>query len=68
MKKIKFGIVGLGRIGKIHLDNLLQINNAHVIAVMDPNVDAHQFAKEKGIENIYDTYENFLSNDRTSSN
>lgn len=63
MKKIKFGIVGLGRIGKIHLDNLLQINNAHVIAVMDPNVDAHQFAKEKGIENIYDTYENFLSND-----
>ena len=48
MRKIKFGIVGLGRIGKIHLNNLLQINNADVIAVMDPNLDAHQFAKKKG--------------------
>ena len=63
MRKIKFGIVGMGRIGKIHLDNLLQINNAQVIAVMDPNLDAHQFAKKKGIVNIYDSYENFLSND-----
>ena len=63
MRKIKFGIAGLGRIGKIHLNNLLQINNADVIAVMDPNLDTHQFAQKKGILNIYDSYENFLLND-----
>ena len=46
MRKIKFGIVGLGRIGKNHLNNLLQINNADVIAVMDPNLDARNLPKK----------------------
>ena len=32
MEKLKIGVAGLGRIGKIHLENLLQINNVEVIS------------------------------------
>jgi len=36
MTKLKLGIAGLGRIGKIHLDNLFEIPNVEVVAVSDP--------------------------------
>ena len=39
MEKLKVGIAGLGRIGKIHLNNLLQMSNVNVIAAMDPNIE-----------------------------
>jgi myo-inositol 2-dehydrogenase/D-chiro-inositol 1-dehydrogenase len=32
MTKIKFGIAGLGRIGKVHLDNLLRMDEVEVEA------------------------------------
>ena len=35
MKKNKLAIAGLGRIGKIHLENLLQVNEVDVVAAMD---------------------------------
>lgn len=37
MKKIKLGIIGLGRIGKIHLENITyRFPDAEVVAVADP--------------------------------
>ena len=50
MKKLKIGIAGLGRIGKIHLNNLLELNNVEVIAVMDPSFEALKYAIGKGVE------------------
>ena len=40
MKQIKFGLVGLGRIGKIHFENIrLNCENASVIAVSNLGPD-----------------------------
>ncbi|MCH7409454.1 inositol 2-dehydrogenase [Belliella sp. DSM 111904] len=37
MKKVKVGVIGMGRIGKIHFGNLKhQINDAEVVAISDP--------------------------------
>lgn len=61
MKKLKFALAGLGRIGKIHLENLLQMNNVEVVAVMDPLIESQEYAKDKGIENVVSTYEEMIS-------
>jgi myo-inositol 2-dehydrogenase/D-chiro-inositol 1-dehydrogenase len=51
MKKVKIGIIGAGRIGKIHADNLLRFPNAEIAGVSDlfagPELEA--WAKERGI-------------------
>lgn len=48
MKKIKVGVIGMGRIGKIHFDNLKnQIENVEVVAVSDPFL-----VNEVGVPNI----------------
>jgi len=60
MKKIKFAVIGLGRIGRIHLDNLLQMNNVEVVAAMDPFREAQQYAIDRGIVNVTATYEAML--------
>lgn len=60
MNKLKFAIAGLGRIGKIHLDNLLQMNNVKVVAAMDPIEDSQDYARRKGIANVTATYEAML--------
>jgi len=48
MKSIKVGVIGMGRIGKIHFDNLKnQIENVEVLAISDPF-----FVNDVGIPNI----------------
>ncbi|SFL65560.1 myo-inositol 2-dehydrogenase / D-chiro-inositol 1-dehydrogenase [Paenibacillus sp. 1_12] len=51
MKKIKIGIIGAGRIGKIHADNLLRLPQTEIVAVSDlfagPELNA--WASERGI-------------------
>ncbi len=61
MNKLKFAIAGLGRIGKIHLENLLQMNNVNVVAAMDPMEDLQDYAKGKGILNVTGSYETMLN-------
>jgi len=60
MKKLKIGIAGLGRIGKIHLNNLLELNNVEVIAVMDPSFEAIKYAIGKGVELGLQNYKDLL--------
>ncbi len=60
MTKLKLAVAGLGRIGKIHLDNLLLAHNVEVIAVTDPDKDCLKYARDKGIPNISDSYEEML--------
>ncbi len=50
MKKIRIGIIGAGRIGKIHADNLLRIPQVEIIAVSDlfagPELEAWAAARQ----------------------
>ncbi|MFC5451818.1 inositol 2-dehydrogenase [Paenibacillus aestuarii] len=54
MNTIKIGIIGAGRIGKIHADNLLRMKQVEVVAVSDlfagPELEA--WAAERGIEQV----------------
>ena len=61
MKKINFAVAGLGRIGKIHLENLLHMEGVDVVATMDPQEKCQQYAKDKGIANTTGTFEEMLS-------
>ena len=40
MKSINVGIIGVGRIGKLHCDNLLLIPGVNIVAITDPYMDA----------------------------
>ena len=47
MDKVKVGILGLGRIGKIHLENLLgKIAGVEVIAAVNPSEEGQDFARK----------------------
>ncbi|MEK3731303.1 MULTISPECIES: inositol 2-dehydrogenase [Paenibacillus] len=54
MGTIKVGIIGAGRIGKIHIENLQRQGNAEVVAVSDPFADEalRQWAAERGIRTV----------------
>lgn len=64
MKKLKIAVAGLGRIGKIHLNNLLQLTNVEVIGVMDPASEAIEYAKLKGVENTYKKFSELVTIDQ----
>jgi len=55
METIKLGILGLGRIGKIHLDTLCtKIEGVEVIAAMNPSFEGRSFAHRYGIKLVTD--------------
>lgn len=52
-KKLKIGVIGLGRIGQIHLSNLLHhIPGAEVIIASDLSPESHAFAKNLGVQTV----------------
>ena len=65
MTKIKFGIVGLGRIGMIHLDTLLHLEEVEVVAVADLTVlDSPHLLKRltlQGIDLVTTSYETMIN-------
>ena len=61
MKLINIGIVGMGRIGKIHLSNITRfIPQAEVVAVAHANAEAQVYAKQFGVTQFYDEIEGLL--------
>jgi myo-inositol 2-dehydrogenase/D-chiro-inositol 1-dehydrogenase len=60
MTKLKLAIAGLGRIGKIHLDNLLQTPDVEIVAATDPDEGSLQYARDKGVAYTTDTFEEML--------
>ena len=66
MKKLRFAVVGLGRIGKIHLDNLLHMQHVEVVAVTDPLKESLQYAKDLGIPTV-STYGDLLENPKVDA-
>ncbi len=62
---LKIGIIGLGRIGKVHMTSICtRIPEAKIIIAADPflNDEMIDFAKEFGIENLTKDYKEVLNN------
>lgn len=51
MDKIRIGVIGVGRIGKIHVDNLRKLQQAEVVAISDlyANAELVEWAQERDI-------------------
>lgn len=66
MKKVRIGLLGAGRIGKLHGENLAYaVPGAELCAVADPcmNDEMKIWADELGIENCYDNPEKIIADD-----
>jgi myo-inositol 2-dehydrogenase/D-chiro-inositol 1-dehydrogenase len=61
-KKLKIGIIGAGRIGKLHANNLVNaVPDAEVVAISDIfEENAKKVAKELGIPKVYKDYRKIL--------
>ncbi|MBP2031524.1 myo-inositol 2-dehydrogenase/D-chiro-inositol 1-dehydrogenase [Clostridium algifaecis] len=60
---LKVGIVGVGRIGRVHGESISKyVNKAEIKAIADPflNEDQKKWAKEKGIPYVYTDYKKIL--------
>jgi len=63
MEKIKLGIIGMGRIGKIHLENLsTKIEGVEVVAVINPSEKGRDFAKKFGVKLLSDDVNDLFDN------
>ena len=63
MKKVNLGIIGLGSIGSLHLNNSLKLSNANLIAVSDVSKKALTAAKIAGVKKTYADYEQLLADE-----
>lgn len=63
MKKIKLGVIGTGRIGKVHISTLVQnVPQATVIAVADVNLEsATELAQQFGIQKVSANYKDIIN-------
>ena len=61
MRNLRFGIVGLGRMGKIHFDNInLNIKQATISGVSNLNPENKKWVKERSDAKIYDHYDKMV--------
>ncbi|XOV91655.1 MAG: inositol 2-dehydrogenase [Bacteroidota bacterium] len=68
MKKLKIGILGMGRIGQVHLKNIQnRIENAEVVAVMNPSERGQSFAKNRNVKAVSGDPEIVLENDEVDA-
>jgi myo-inositol 2-dehydrogenase/D-chiro-inositol 1-dehydrogenase len=62
-KRLKVGIIGAGRIGKVHTMSILNhLPQAEIIAISDVFVEgAREWAAQTGIKNVYQDYKELLA-------
>ncbi len=64
MKKTKLGIIGAGRIGKLHAENLIYFSNVTVKSVSDIQTDGLvEWASSIGIEHVTANYQDILNDE-----
>jgi len=63
MKKLKLGVIGAGRIGKVHIATLVQnVPQAEVVAVADTNPEsANEIAKAFGISAVFTNHTDVIN-------
>lgn len=58
---VNVGIIGLGRMGRLHMMNCLHIDDVKVVAAADPSKKALNKAKTLGINKLYTDYHVLLN-------
>ena len=53
MKKIRYAIIGVGTMGLEHIQNILLIKNAEVVAISDIRNESIRIIKKKIKKNFY---------------
>src|SRR5438445_336120 len=62
--RIRIGVIGTGQIGKRHLSNYQEIEDAEIVAVADLNEpEAQRVAALHNIPNVYTDYRELLKRD-----
>ncbi|MED1864374.1 Gfo/Idh/MocA family oxidoreductase [Fictibacillus nanhaiensis] len=62
MKKVRIGIIGVGMIGKVHLENYEKISGAEVVAACDiDEIELKQVAEKYNIPDTYRDYRELLA-------
>jgi predicted dehydrogenase len=63
-KKVRIGVIGVGQIGKHHLNNYDKIDDAQVIAIADiDQAEADRVSKVFDIPNVYTDFRELLARD-----
>lgn len=64
MKRLKLGVIGTGRIGKVHIATLVKsVPQAEVTAIADINLaNANEVAKSFGIDTVYNSHKEIINN------
>ncbi|MEM6629551.1 MAG: inositol 2-dehydrogenase [Bacteroidota bacterium] len=57
---MKMGLAGLGRIGKIHLQNLQNNSAVTEISVCVPSENSREYARKRGIKRLYANFDQML--------
>ena len=64
MKKLTIGIIGAGRIGRLHAENIIHIPQVRIKTISDLFVDSvKDWACQIGVENVATNYEDILNDD-----
>ncbi|MFB5193534.1 inositol 2-dehydrogenase [Neobacillus sp. KR4-4] len=62
MGKITIGIIGAGRIGRLHATNIAPLSNVRIKAISDIYIDSvEEWAKQIGIETVTTNYQDILN-------
>jgi predicted dehydrogenase len=62
--RVRVGVIGVGQIGKIHLDNYRTIDGVDIVAVADLNeVEARRVADDYDIADVYTDFRELLARD-----
>ncbi len=68
MKTIKVGIAGIGRMGKIHLENLAtKFHDVDLIAVSDINSAVKDFSSHFGVKKFYPQFKDLVNDDEVEA-
>lgn len=65
LKTIRVAVIGVGRMGKIHIENFSKISNVKVVACADKNIEhAREIAEKFGIPAVYSDYREMLKKEK----
>lgn len=58
---INVGMIGLGKMGRLHMMNCLQIDGVNVVAAADSSKKVLNKAKSAGVDNLYTDYHDLIN-------